>query len=364
MVHITRQADGGIKLDNNEYIARTICDQFDSGLPLVLVSIVSWQGSAPRHSGAKMVVGGDGKSYGTIGGSLLEATAVNESRAVLSQQCSRFMNFNLTGDNADSKDMICGGKVVLLLDFIPATKENTELFRCWYDAARQGNDFYFLTLLRESGSAVNVIGHSLFFPDGKVAGNYSWSERDMETLKSGLHNLSSTTVLSLTDIKVIIDPIRKTKTLYCVGAGHVAVPTAHIAALAGFRVVVVDDRPEFATAERFPEASDIIVRNFDSALAGLDIDNDSFVVILTRGHQYDRAVLAQALKTNAGYIGLIGSRKKQESIYTALMAEGVICEELDRVHSPIGLSIGAETPEEIAVSIVAELISERLRQKT
>lgn len=351
-------------MNNNEFIAKTMHDQLDSGSPLVLASIVGLQGSSPRHSGAKMVIGARGINYGTIGGSLLEAAAVNEARVVFTQRRSRLMNFDLTGDNANSQGMICGGKAVLLLDFVPATKENAEFFKCCYAAMLKGVDFHFLTILKGKGNAVDVIGHLMFFPDGRIIGNYPWSELDIETLKPKLYFVSSTTVLPLNDIRVVIDPIYKTKTLYCFGAGHVAVPTAHIAALVGFRVVVVDDRAEFASAERFPEASDIIVKDFDSGMVGFDLDDDSFVVILTRGHQYDRTVLAQVLRTNAAYIGLISSRKKRELIYAALMGEGVSREELDRVHSPIGLSIGAETPEEIAVSIVGELISERSKQKT
>jgi xanthine dehydrogenase accessory factor len=158
----------------------------------------------------------------------------------------------------------------------------------------------------------------------------------------------------------MIDPVRKVKTLYCFGAGHVAVPTAHLAALVGFRVVVVDDRAEFSNAERFPDASQtLVIKDFYRALENLEIDSDSFVVIVTRGHQYDRAVLEQALKTNAGYIGMISSRRKRDAIYEYLVSQGVSRGKLDQVHSPIGLDIAAETPAEIAVSIVAELISER-----
>ena len=151
--------------------------------------------------------------------------------------------------------------------------------------------------------------------------------------------------------------------MFLFGAGHVAVPTAHIAALVGFRVVVIDDRPEFANAERFPSASRIVVTDdFNQALKGLDIDRDSFIVIVTRGHQFDREVLEQSLKTSAGYIGMISSRKKKEAIFQALIARGFNKERLEEVHSPIGIPIGGETPEEIAVSIVAELIQERSRQ--
>jgi xanthine dehydrogenase accessory factor len=133
------------------------------------------------------------------------------------------------------------------------------------------------------------------------------------------------------------------KTVFLFGAGHVAVPTAHIAALVGFGVIVIDDRPEFANAERFPSASQIaVIDDFNQALKGLDIDPDSFIVIITRGHQFDREVLEQSLKTSAGYIGMISSRKKKEAIFQALMTRGFKKERLEEVHSPIGISIGVK----------------------
>lgn len=137
-----------------------------------------------------------------------------------------------------------------------------------------------------------------------------------------------------------------------------------LAALAGFGVIVIDDRPEFANAERFPEAHrTIIVKDYNHALDGFEVDKDSFIVIVTRSHQYDREVLEQAINTSAGYIGMISSKRKRAAIFEVLMAKGVKKERLEWVHTPIGLDIGAETPEEIAVSVVAELIKVRSQQK-
>jgi xanthine dehydrogenase accessory factor len=124
--------------------------------------------------------------------------------------------------------------------------------------------------------------------------------------------------------------------------------------------VVLDDRPEFASSERFPRAEQIkVIPSFPQAFEGLEIDRDGYVVIVTRGHLHDKTVLEQALKTDAGYIGMIGSRRKRDLIYRELLTKGFSQAELGRVHAPIGLAIGAETPEEIAVSIVAELIQVR-----
>jgi xanthine dehydrogenase accessory factor len=350
-------------MNENEVIAAAICGQLAGGSPLVLVSIVSFQGSIPRRGGTKMVVGVDGKSYGTIGGSLLEASAIGESRAVLAAAQSRMMDYELTGRDASAAGMICGGKATLLLDYIPATPENKEFFSGWHEAIRRGRDFYLLTHLKGTGNMLETLGHSIFYRDGRVVGNVRLEKDDIGNLRSDLHNISSISVVSIRDTRVVIDAIRRLKTLYCFGAGHVALSTAHLAALVGFRVVVVDDRSDFANAERFPDADRIrVIDDFNRALEELEIDADSFIVIVTRGHQYDRAVLEQALKTPAGYIGMISSRRKREAIYEALMAKGVTKEALERVHSPIGIAIGGETPEEIAVSIVAELISERSQQ--
>jgi xanthine dehydrogenase accessory factor len=309
-------------MNENEYLARTVNEHLEAGSPLVLVSIMSMEGSTPRHSGTKMVVGADGNTIGTIGGSLIEAAAIRESKDVLSKAKSRILSYELTGKDATAPGMICGGKAEILLDYIPATEENQIFSRYWLDMARRGKDFHFITHLKGAGSNLQVLRHAIIYSDGIIIGNGSVAEPEIESLKPELHNISSTSVLNFEDTWVMVDRIRKLKTVYCFGAGHVAVPTAHLAALTGFCVVV----------------------------------------IVTRGHQYDRAVLEQSLKTKAGYIGMISSRRKREAIYKELTANGVDIEQLEKVHSPIGIDIGGETPEEIAVSIVAELIKVRRQQ--
>ncbi len=349
-------------MNANESLARVMCELLEDGSPLVLASIVEVQGSAPRHPGARMVLGPNGKSYGTIGGSLLEHVAIQEAECALIERRSKLLDSTLDGSPA-SGGMMCGGKTVVLLDYIPATPDNVELFRCWHAAVSTGKSFYFLTQVGDTDNSIGVLGHSLLFPDGTIVGQSRSPVSQLEDLGAEARNISTTTVFEMGDTRIIVDPVRNLKSLYCFGAGHVAVPTARIAAMAGFRVTVVDDRPEFANVERFPDAEQIcVIQDFDRALEGLEIGPDSFVVIMTYGHQYDRAVLAQALKTKAYYIGMISSSRKRNTIFQSFLAEGVSEKELKRVHSPIGMDIGSETPEEIAVSIVAELIRERARQ--
>jgi xanthine dehydrogenase accessory factor len=350
-------------MHENEYLAKTAVEQLEAGSPLVLVSIMNLQGSTPRQGGTKMVVVADSKSYGTIGGSLVEAAAIQESQKVLSDTKSKVLSYDLSGKDVADSGMICGGKVEILLDYIAANRENREFSKSWHDAILWGKEFYVLTHLKGADSTFEVLGHAILYTNGNILNSTSLTVSDIEELKPELHNISTTAVLPNKDSRVMVDRIRRLKTLYCFGAGHVAVPTAHLAAMVGFRVIVVDDRSEFANTERFPEAYNILViKDFNHAFDGLEIDTDSFIVIVTRGHQYDRVVLEQSLKTPAGYIGMISSRRKREAVYTTLMEQGFTRERLEEVHSPIGIDIGGETPEEIAISIVAELIKVRSRQ--
>ena len=348
-------------MDDTRYLTGIILEKLEEGTPVVLASIVSMEGSTPRHIGTKMVIGVDGTSYGTVGGGLLEATVITESAGMKPETGSRFVDFDLTGEDTSSEDMICGGKEVMLLDYLSPVEGNRELFRQMNESISQGRYFYFVTGFTEVDSGIEIKGHCLLFPNGSTAGDRILEEVDMAALREELHNISSTTIMPVDGMKLILDPIRKMKTLYCFGAGHVAVPTAHLASLVGFKVVVIDDRDDFANAERFPDADEVsVINDFNRALEGLEIDNDAFIIILTRGHKYDRVVLEQSLKTGAGYIGMISSRNKRDAVYRALISEGIAtAEDLERVHSPIGLAIGGETPEEIAVSIVGELIFER-----
>jgi xanthine dehydrogenase accessory factor len=348
-------------LDN---IFGIIHDHLKAGKSVVIASILDVQGSSPRHDGTKMLFTADGKFSGTIGGSLLEATVIQEAQQVFNQQKSKYMTFELTGENTTSKGMICGGRVEILLDLIHSDDKNIDFFAACFDEYTRGKEYFLVTHIKVKAPDVTILNRAIFYRDGEIREEINLSQEDLGRIKSGMTNNSHFSIINLKDTQVVIEPIHKLKTVYLFGAGHVAKPTAQIAALAGFRVVVTDDRCEYANVERFPAAADVrVIENFNQALCGLTIDSDSYIVILTRGHQYDREVLEQALKTSAGYIGMISSRKKRDAVYQALMEQGVTRPALERVHSPIGLAIKAETPEEIAVSIVGELIREKYKDK-
>ena len=162
------------------------------------------------------------------------------------------------------------------------------------------------------------------------------------------------------EMEIFVEPILQTTTLYLFGAGHISLALVKISKLLGFRVFVIDDRKDLAVKERFPDADLILVEDFENAFSKIDIDKQSYIVIVTHGHHDDERVLGRAILTPAKYIGMIGSRRKRNILYKKLLEEGFTQGDLNRVYSPIGVDIGAETPEEIAVSIVAELIKVRM----
>jgi xanthine dehydrogenase accessory factor len=160
--------------------------------------------------------------------------------------------------------------------------------------------------------------------------------------------------------RFLVEPLCHEGVVFIFGAGHISQQLALLTRLVGFRTVVLDDRTEFANRERFASADDVVVLpTFDRAMAGLPITENSYLVLVTRGHAHDKTLLGEALTTRAGYIGMIGSRRKRDAVYQELQREGFTEKAFERVYSPIGLSIAAETPEEIAVSITAELIAVR-----
>lgn len=157
---------------------------------------------------------------------------------------------------------------------------------------------------------------------------------------------------------IFLEPIISVPHLYIFGAGHIVVPLVKLAKMIGFRVTVVDEREDYASAEKFPEADNVICEEFDRVFLSTNMDKDSYVVIATASHLSDEKVLEKALNTSAKYIGMMGSPNKRDVIFKHLLSRGIKKELLDRVRSPIGLKINSETPEEIAISIVAEIIRE------
>jgi len=340
-------------------IVQTACRLLAQEETFILATIMSHRGSTPRTAGSKMVITAAGKGIGTIGGGLLEAGVMARAVELIPRRQSAVMPFDLSVETIASMDMICGGQAEVLLDCITPTDTNRAAFQAWRQVLEQNENGCFLTVAMVEGGAVDRVSHRLVRPGDDIEADVALTDTERKKIAAAIETPGMKT-LAFGSAFVVLEPTERMCATHLFGAGHVARPTAHLAALVGFRVHVYDDRPEYANRERFPDAHAVrVLETFDRSFDGLSPKADDFVVILTRGHLHDQTVLAQALGTPAAYIGMIGSRIKRNTIYGNLRQEGFNDAELARVASPIGLSIGAQTPEEIAVSIVAELIQRR-----
>jgi xanthine dehydrogenase accessory factor len=241
----------------------------------------------------------------------------------------------------------------------------------------EGGEAALATIVSASGSTPREEGAKMLVrADGSIAGTIGGGSLEAQVIKEALKVIGegkpkqlhfSLTAKEVEDegmlcggeAEVFIEPILTTPTLYIFGGGHISLPLAKTGKLLGFKTAVIDDRAEFANTNRFPEADTVIAEDFGKSFSRLKIDKSSYIVIVTRNHQYDDLVLEWAVGTRAKYIGMIGSKKKTKAVFDHLMTKGITKEQLARVHAPIGVEIGAQTPEEITVSILAEIIKVR-----
>jgi xanthine dehydrogenase accessory factor len=333
-----------------------------------LATIVAQQGSAPRSLGTSFLVLADGGIWGTIGGGLLEAQVILAAGRALEQGRAELLDFQLSGADAAQSEMICGGRLQVYLEpQLPGDPQAADFWGLASQAAGQGPALM-ATLLRP-GPLQGLAGRRFLWRGGGLA----WpppGEASVGLPADLLNVIKSMGTKSQPWLWVgssqspagefyFLEPIFDQPVVYICGGGHISLYLAPLVKMVGFEVVVIDDRPEFAEQTRFATADQVLVRDFGIVFKDLAIGPNAYLVIVTRGHLHDKEVLAQALAHPVAYVGMIGSRRKRQLIYQALEAEGIGPERLAQVHSPIGLAIGAETPEEIAISIVAELIAVR-----
>ena len=216
-------------------------------------------------------------------------------------------------------------------------------------------------LVRDDGSIVGTIGGGCVEADVWQAAREVMESEKPRTLSFDLNQdpKYDTGLVCGGTLEVFVEPVLPPALLYVFGAGHVAMNLCQVAANAGFELVVTDDRTSYATKERFPSAREVHALEFDEAFQKFEPNETSYIVIVTRGHRDDMRILRWALQTRARYVGMIGSKRKVIGIFKTLQQEGMPAHLFDRVHAPIGLDIGAVTPEEIAVAITAELIANR-----
>lgn len=322
----------------------------------VLATILEKSGSAPREEGAKMIIRKDFSIIGTIGGGLIEALTIKLSAAIFKSEEFKIESFNLSNEGAASLGMVCGGDVKILLEFVDCSdKEMTDIYKKMIELNNSNSDFILITKIskdnRKTGLDKWICTETGFYGEE--------NERILFVSRKIREDFKKTIMenIAVEGESYLIEPFLKYEKVYIIGAGHVAQKIVDLTKMLSFNTIVLDDREEFANRKRFETADEVkAIPSFDNLLNYIKVDNRSYVIIVTRGHAYDKEVLAQVLKTDAKYIGMIGSKNKRNFIYNSLLNEGFTRKDLERVYSPIGIPIYADTPEEIAVSIVAELI--------
>jgi xanthine dehydrogenase accessory factor len=334
----------------------------------VLATIVRLTGSGPRGTGTKFLILEDGSYVGTIGGGLLEARVLEAAKKVFATRAPMSLSLNLMGKDVAETDMICGGDVDIFLEpLYTEDQDQIEGFRKILDIQKRGGAGLLVTVVNVDRWQKDIVPRLFILPGaesiGYLPGMKAIEKELAKNMPFWLKQRESRLVVSRDDlgggVELFVEPILSDPVLYIFGGGHVSAQIIPLASKVGFKVEVIDDRPEFADAGKFPDAAKVHQYPFEGVLGKIPVDESSYLVIVTRGHIHDKTVLEQSLRTKATYIGMIGSRRKKAMIYEKLLEEGFTKSDLDRVHAPIGLDIGAETPEEIAVSIVAELIQVR-----
>ena len=331
----------------------------------VLATLISRVGSAPRAVGAKYLVKEDGTALGSIGGGCVEAEVWQEAQKVMEKPEGKILHFELTSEQLAEGGLVCGGNIDIFLE--PLREDFLNIYEGAARIRQKGGAAILATLVLVDGNFLKGEGSKVLMKtSGEKVGSFlGGAELEKKVLSEGKEALKEKKprilVFSYEDrrVEILLEPVSCEPTVYIFGGGHVSEQIAPLAKNVNFKVVVIDDREMFANRERFPEADEVIVSEFEKCFERLNIDESSYVVIVTRGHLYDGIVLGQALESNARYIGMIGSRKKIGTLYQSLIEKGIAKETLGRVHAPIGIDINSETPEEIAVSIVAELIKVR-----
>lgn len=327
------------------------------GESFALATVISRSGSTPRSAGAKMLVKADGATWGTVGGGALEAQVTRLAHEMISTQSAVVREFQFDGKDAADMDAICGGQAAVLVEWMNANDPTfTSLIQSLLSTLDTHRKAWLITQLPP---ALPMPYHGLVLGDTPI-----FPLPDGLELNTVLQT-SQLTRVNLGPQQFIIEPIHNTGTVFIFGAGHVSRSLATFTSAVGFKTIVLDDRPEFASPQRFPTADQVcVLDSFTSVLNSIQIDSDSYLVIVTRGHQNDLTVLAQLIHSPAAYIGMIGSRRKCNLIFDELRRSGCSDAEIARIHAPIGLPIQAETPEEIGISITAEMIQVRAtRQK-
>ncbi len=336
----------------------------------VLATVTASSGATPRGEGARMLVGSEGRLAGTVGGGAVELRSIKIAREAIREKRSNIHHFILTKNQIEDIGMICGGNATVHYLFLPGTDEGLlGTVKAAREAIAKRQPSWLVTDISQE----NQLGLALFTAPQGV--NPAAPDFDREGwLFTGFPADHDCSKALLEEAELLcqrgrafercghdfyVEELVVPGLVYIFGGGHVGQALTPVLAGVHFAVVVLDDRPEFTEPALFPGAYDVRLCDLNQIDRSVSIGPEDYVCIMTRGHSMDLEVEDQVLKTPARYIGVIGSRHKVATVDRLLRERGHSREELERVVSPIGLDIGGETPEEIAISIAAQMIGVR-----
>ncbi len=323
-------------------LTNAVIAAIERGEAVVLCTILASSGSSPRGAGARMAVFADGSTLGTIGGGEVEYLATLEAQEVLKSGATRIRSFALAPEQVRSIGMICGGSVTVYYQHITQA-EMPILLQMRSALTKDENSWLYLEIEKEAVQKFAVVTHAEACAQPEL--------------------FASRAVLQMGEILRYAEPLMQAGRVYIFGGGHVGQALVPVLANIDFRVTLYDKRPEVAKPERFPMAEAVIHGDYSNIFDKITLKPDDYVVIMTPGHESDFALLEQVLRYNTRYVGCIGSRHKIARTQQLLREAGISEERIASVHSPIGLSIGAQTPAELAISIAAELIACRAQKQ-
>ena len=314
---------------------RAAADLIRAGVSGALATVARVRGSTPVPAGTKMLVGAEGRLIGSVGGGCVEAEVIAAALDTQRRRAPTLLTHHLNADLAGDLGLSCGGTVDIFVEPLIA-----------------------------DASYVRVLDSAATAESGLVRTATHWSRGEPVKTFESLGGSTRGAAATLTrDGRFVEERLLLAPRVFVFGAGHVGAAIARAGAAAGFRVMVIDDRVEYAEPSRFPAGVDVLAADIDAALTRYQLMAADAVVIATRGHRNDALILERVATSPAGYVGLLGSRRKKIVVTKGLKAAGVPAKSLQRVRVPVGLAIGAVTPEEIAVSVVAELITWRRSER-
>jgi xanthine dehydrogenase accessory factor len=327
-----------------------------AGRPVAYTTLVETRGSTPQKAGATMLVFADGSQAGTLGGGCVEAEVKRRALALLPEGQPQLLSFQLDHDYGWDDGLICGGRMLMLVDPV-RPGEDLAYHERLGEYLRAGHGVTEGVVIHGESAATPEAARLLFDKHGTLIAARGASEAS-PAVRSQLRPLSERPRPYVAGGVSFLPHLPRCR-LIIVGGGHVGCKVAELAAQVDFDVWVIDDREEYCNAGRFPTAKRLICGPMDDVLPRVEVDTDTFCIIVTRGHNHDETALFHLVNRPSRYLGMIGSKRKIRLIFDDLRREGISEEALSRVRAPLGLDIGSQTVPEIAVSIVAELIARR-----